>query len=309
MHIGISLPQIGACADISSVRTVAQQAEAAGFASLWALDRLLAPVEPRTPYPGSADGVLPPQCRSVLDPIGILTLAAAVTERVRIGTNVLVAPWYPPVLLARSLATLDQISRGRLSVGLGLGWSVDEYDAVGVPRRNLGQRAEEVLDVLHAVWNDDVTSIRTSREHVVPSVIGVKPVQTGGPEILLAAFTPAGLDRVARRSDGWTPAGVPLVAVAPMWDGVRQLAEAHGRDPHALRLVLRANVACGERWASADRPDFHGSVDQVADDLMRARDLGVDEVVLDLQMTVAAPEQLLDLAQQIRAAADVPVAC
>jgi probable F420-dependent oxidoreductase len=305
MDIGISIPQIGALADPAATRSVAQAAETAGFSSVWALDRLLAPVEPRSPYPASPDGVLPPQFRSVLDPIGVLTLAAAVTERIRIGTNVLVAPFYPPVLLARSLTTLDRISEGRLTAGLGLGWSVDEYDAVGVPQRDLGRRMEEILDVLEAVWRDDVPAVRTSREHVPASTIGSKPSRPGGPELLLAAYTPAGLERVARRADGWTPAGVPLDATAPMWSSVRDLAESYGRDPDELRLVVRANVHCGARATGPGRADFCGDVHQVAADVARARELGVDEVILELQMTVSSASELMDLALEISTGSDV----
>jgi probable F420-dependent oxidoreductase len=308
MDIGISIPQIGHLADPTAARTVAQAAEAAGFDSLWALDRLLAPVAPRSPYPVSADGALPEEVQRVLDPLGVLTLAAAVTERIRVGTNVLVAPWYPPVLLARSLTTLDLISGGRLTAGLGLGWSVDEYQAAGARRRDLGRRAEEILDVLQAVWCDDVVSVRTTHEHVAPSFIGPKPARPGGPEVLLAAYTPAGLDRVARRADGWTPAGVPLDAVPGMWAVVRQQAESYGRDPDALRLVVRANVTRSDRHLGDDRPDFVGTVDQIAGDVARARELGVDEVLLDLQTTVSRPDDLLDLARQILTLADVEAA-
>ena len=107
-------------------------ADERGYSSIWALDRLLAPIAPRVPYPASPDGALPEEQRIVFDPLVTLTLAAAVTHRVRIGTSVLVAPWYSPALLARSLTSLDHVSGGRLTVGLGLGWSVDEYEAVGV---------------------------------------------------------------------------------------------------------------------------------------------------------------------------------
>src|SRR5690348_5693220 len=122
MRYGIGLPQVGHLADPDAVRAVAIAAEAAGLSSLWAMDRLLAPLDPRTPYPATPDGVLPIEQHTVLDPLGLLTLAASVTTRVRLGTSVLVAPWYAPALLARSLTTLDLISRGRLTVGLGLGW-------------------------------------------------------------------------------------------------------------------------------------------------------------------------------------------
>ena len=149
MDVGIGLPHLGSLADPDAIRTVAIAAEQAGMTSLWAMDRLLRPLQPRSlGYPGRSDGSLPTAQDVVLDPLVALTVAATVTERVRLGTDVLVAPWYPPVLLARSLAAIDQVSRGRLVAGLGLGWSTDEFAAVGAPITGRGRRLDEVLDVL-----------------------------------------------------------------------------------------------------------------------------------------------------------------
>jgi alkanesulfonate monooxygenase SsuD/methylene tetrahydromethanopterin reductase-like flavin-dependent oxidoreductase (luciferase family) len=117
MRIGIGLPQLGRFADIDTLRRVAIAAEASGLSSLWAIDRLLVPVNPRSAYPASADGTLPPEQRTAIDPIVALSVAATVTDRIRLGTSVLVAPWYPPVLLARALASVDVASAGRLAFG------------------------------------------------------------------------------------------------------------------------------------------------------------------------------------------------
>jgi probable F420-dependent oxidoreductase len=299
MRYGLAIPQVGSLADPSIIRTVAVEADRAGFASLWALDRLLAPVEPRTPYPAAPDGVLPREQHTVLDPLGVLTLAAAVTSDIRVGTNVLVAPWYPAALLARALTTLDHLSGGRLTVGLGLGWSADEYEAVGVPQRDLAARAEETLDVLDAVWTNDVVEHRGARFQIAPSTILPKPVQRPRPPLLLAAYTPAGLDRIARRADGWTPAGLPVGAIAPMWAMLRDAAAGHGRDPDALDLVVRANIKVVDVPLGADRPSYWGTVEQVVDDLDATRRAGGHEVILDLQACTTTAAELLDLASAL----------
>jgi probable F420-dependent oxidoreductase len=216
----------------------------------------------------------------VLDPIGVLTLAASVTTRIRVGTSVLVAPWYPPVLLARSLTTLDHISGGRLDVGLGVGWSKDEYEAAGVTQRHVGARLDETLDVLEAAWGPDPVHHTGAHIRIAPSHIGPKPVQSGGPPVLLAAFTPAGLDRVARRADGWNPSGLPVAAIGPMWRAVLDLSAGHGRDPDRMRLVVRANIDLTERPAGPDRSSYVGTIDQVAADLQATAAAGADEVIL-----------------------------
>ena len=295
MRYGMGLPQLGPLAAPDAVRTVATAADAAGLSSLWALDRVLAPVHPRTPYPASPDGVLPIEQHTVLDPIGVLMVAASVTERIRIGTSVLVAPWYAPVLLARSLTTLDLISGGRLTVGLGLGWSVDEYDAVGVEQRNLGSNIEEVLDVLHAVWTDEVVEHHGQRYDIAPSTIDPKPAQRSGPPVLLAAYTPAGIDRIARRADGWTPAGLPVAAIAPLFATVRDAAATYGRDPDALQLVVRANIKVTARSLDGERPSYWGSIDQIVSDLVATRAAGAHEVILDAQGSAGTVLEYLEL--------------
>lgn len=305
MRLGISLPHVGRAASPDSITTAARWAEANAFDSVWVRDRVLCAEEPRTPHLTSGDGFLPTEMREVHDPLLSMALAATATERVRIGSSVLVAPWYPPVLLARSLTTLDHISNGRLAVGLGIGWSVDEYEAVGVPMRHLGSRLDETLDVLDAVWAEGVVSHCGPRIRVVPSTIEPKPVQTN-PPIYLAAYTPAGLDRVARRADGWNPAGLPVEALGPMWHAVRDLAHGHGREPDDLELIVRANALLTDGPLGPDRPSYHGTIDQVAADLAATRAVGADEIVLGIMgQDLAEPDAALDEYAALAAAADL----
>jgi probable F420-dependent oxidoreductase len=298
-RFGLALPQVGKIASPSAIIEVAKAADDRGYSSVWAIDRLLAPIEPRTPYPASPDGELPEEQRIVLDPLGTLTLAAAVTDRVRLGTSVIVAPWYAPAVLARSLTTLDHISSGRLTVGLGLGWSVDEYEAVGVPQRRLGNHSEEILDVLDAIWTNEVVSHDGERYHIAPSTVFPKPVQNPRPPLLLAAYTPAGFDRIARRADGWTPAGLPVAAIAPMWSAIRDLAAGYGRDLDELQLVVRANIKIFDRALGSDRPSYWGSIEQVTDDIDATRATGADEILIDVQASAHSASELIDLSDAI----------
>jgi probable F420-dependent oxidoreductase len=300
MDIGLAIPQVGRFATLESLRTVAMAAEEAEYTSLWALDRVLVPLAPRSPYPHSADGSLPLDHQSVLDPIVALTTAAAVTERIRVGTNVLLAPLYAPVLLARTAASLDRLSNGRFTLGLGAGWSTDEFEAIGAPRAALPMRMEEILEVLSVVWREDVVDIETSRERVAPSTIGLKP-SGGRVPVLLTASSPAGFARVARRADGWTTTGLPVHELAATWSYVLHLAERYGRDPGTMRLVVRGDVTITPSPLGAGRPQFAGSVEEVRGDVERTRDAGGHELVLDLQSTASSVGHLLDLAAQLAA--------
>ncbi len=300
-RIGLGLAHTGTFANPASVMDMAAKADRLGFSSLWAMERLLAPLAPRTPYPASADGVLPIEQHNVLDPIVALAIAATVTQRIGLGTNVLVAPFHSPIVLARSLTAIDMASNGRLTVGLGLGWSSDEFAAVGVPQRHLAEHLEEFLDVLDTVWADGVSSHCGERFHLAPATILPKPIQRPRPPLLLAAYTPAGLDRVARRADGWTPAGLPIEAISPMFGAVRDMAAGYGREPEDIELVVRANTHVTDRPLGKDRPAYHGSPDQILEDLDATRLTGAHEIIVDLQGSAGTVDDLLELAMVLSA--------
>lgn len=302
MRIGLSVPQIGPLADPETIVSVARAAESAGYDSLWAMDRLLAPLEPRSSYPGTADGALPAEHHLVLDPLVVLGMAATVTERVRLGTNVLVAPWYPPILLARSLTTLDRLSGGRLVLGFGLGWSEDEYEAAGVPKRDRGRRLDEMIDVLEVIWADEVVEHDGRYSRIAPSTIEPKPIQRPRPPLHLAAFSPPGLDRIARRADGWLPAGLPHEVLAMLWADLRDRTAAYGRDPDGIELIVRANVHLTDApIEGADRPVFCGSVEQVAGDVETTERIGAHEVLFDLHYSTRSGSEVLETAAALTA--------
>ncbi|GAA2071163.1 TIGR03619 family F420-dependent LLM class oxidoreductase [Actinomadura alba] len=295
MRIGLAVPQYGAFTNPDDIVQVSRAAEAMGFDGLWAGDRILAPLDPADRYPGG-DGTLPPEYLSFLDPIGVLTLAAAVTDRVRLGTSTLNVLWYPPVLLARTLTTLDLISHGRLDAGFGLGWSRDEYEAVNVSWAGRGARLDETLDVLEKIWSDAVVEHDGPRFSIPPSTIGAKPVQRPRPPILLAGFTPAGLSRVGRRADGWLGVGMPLPYLTGMWESILREADAAGRDRSALRLVQRLNPRLTGEKAEPDQIPFRGTVGQLIDYARSAAGAGVHEIFIDLQQTTTTTGEMLDIA-------------
>jgi probable F420-dependent oxidoreductase len=326
MRLGVSLAQAGRCADPASIRSAAMAAEQVGYSSLWVSDRLPAAaarwtsqaadgLAGREPGPGADDGP-PAEIAAALDPLSVLTYAAAVTTRVRLGTSVLVAPWYRPALLARSLTSLHVLSEGRLTVGLGLGWSLDEFAAVGVPQQELGRRLDDALDMLGTVWGprrargeaagradgarvDPASTVVPIPGSAIPGVY-----QRPRPPVLLAAYTPDGLDRVARRADGWNPAGLPVDRLPAMWASVRDLAASHGREPDELELVVRANVAISDRPVDGERASYTGTVEQVAADISDTRRAGAHEVVLNLRGDHCL-DQALDLYARLAETVDV----
>lgn len=294
MRIGFALPQFGALAhQPDQVSRFARWIEELGGDSLWVADRLLAPVDPSVGYAGGS--TIPREFRSVLDPFTLLTVATTATEHVRLGTNVLNAPWYPPALLARTLTSIDALSGGRLVPGFGIGWSPEEFAAAGVPMAERGARLDECLDALHQLWSADPAEYRGSHWSVPATHANLKPAQDPHPPVYLAGFAEPALRRVARRADGWLPVWRPGTGefdpsahLAEPLARVRSLAEEFGRDPKSVDALLRVY------------PTEEGTVDEVVDAIVRAeRDAGVDDAFVDLMCLAENVDHALELAEGI----------
>ncbi|MEU6440839.1 TIGR03619 family F420-dependent LLM class oxidoreductase [Streptomyces sp. NPDC047046] len=295
MLLGLALPTFGTDAHTEGIVHVSRAAEELGYDSLWTGDRVLAPRSPSTPYP-SGDGTMPRTYENHMDPLTSLAFAAAHTSRVRLGTSTLNGLWHPPIMLARALTTLDVLSRGRLDVGLGLGWMPDEYTAVGVPWEGRGARLEETLDVLEAYWASEEFSHRGPLFTVPETVVGLKPEQRPGPPVLLAAFTPAGLRRVGRRAAGWLPVAMPLPALLRGWQSIVEEAGRAGRNPEELRMALRVNPTLTQVKADPERVPGAGTLGQYIDYARAAAEAGVHELFIDLGQTPASLEERVDMA-------------
>ncbi|MFD1504983.1 TIGR03619 family F420-dependent LLM class oxidoreductase [Georgenia yuyongxinii] len=291
MKIGFALPVSGSWATPSNVAELARRAEELGYASLWTFQRLLAPV-------GST---LPPVYRSVLDPLMVLGYAAAVTERVRLGTAIVNMPYLAPAVLAKQLATLDVLSDGRVDAGLGLGWSQEEFAAVGTDYARRGARAEEYLDCLRALWGPDPVEHAGAFYRVPRASVQPKPVQRSGPPILLGATSERALRRIGRLADGWiSNSRADLTTLAAPIAQVRAAAQAAGRDPATMRFVCRGVVRDGPRT----RP-LTGSLDEVRADLPDLAAQGMTEVFLDLNFDPKIGHPDADPAAAMRRAHEV----
>jgi len=282
VRFGFALPQIGSPAGPEALVMVAKRAEDLGFDSLWVLDRLLWPVNPRAAYP-IGDGSLPVQYKNVLDPVETLTFTAAHTSRIALATGVLNLPWYNPVLLARRLTTLDILSGGRLRVGFGIGWSPDEYEAAGATWQDRGKRADESIELLKKVWTTDPVEFHGKHYRIPKSFIGPKPVQKPHPPIYMAAFTPSAMKRVAAEADAWLPVGIPLSEVGAMFDGIKNMARETGRDPSKLELIVTAGVEIHKTPIEKERTEFTGTLEQIGEDFATARKLGAAEIAIYMQ--------------------------
>ncbi|HEX3923421.1 MAG TPA: TIGR03619 family F420-dependent LLM class oxidoreductase [Streptosporangiaceae bacterium] len=276
MNIGFGAPVSGAWATPGNLAGIAARAEQAGYASLWSFQRLLIPE-------GSN---MEPVYHSVLDPMASLAYAAAGTSRIRLGVAVVNLPFVSPAYLAKQAATVDILSGGRFDLGLGIGWMPEEFAMTGASMARRGARAAEYVAVLRELWSSGPSEFSGEFYEVPRGRVEPKPVQPGGPPILLGGLARPALERAGRIADGWvTSSRTDLSRIADGVAVIRDAAAAAGRDPDTLRIVCRGVVKFGAEAAGRDgdgRLLLSGHPDQIREDTRWLGEQGVTEIFYDL---------------------------
>ncbi|MFC0542546.1 TIGR03619 family F420-dependent LLM class oxidoreductase [Kutzneria chonburiensis] len=302
MRFGLYLPQGKMAEPRRAVIRTAQEAERVGYDSLWVMERTLFPLEPADGMYGVPGLPWAEGYQYIAEPLTVLTLAAAVTERVRLGTGILVAGLHAAHELARAFATLDQLTGGRAVLGLGAGWSSDEFRAAGADISRRGRLLDETIDACRALWGPNPVSYRDSRmvvDNVLvsPKPVGEIPVLVGG------GHSDAALSRIARKADGWIPSGMGPAAVAATWKRIKDLAADHGRDPAELGLHVQVQPVVTDTALGEDRMPGRGSMAQVVEDLAALAEAGASEIVIAL-IDARSADDGIEKATAVLAAAD-----
>lgn len=285
MDIGFGAPVSGAWATPGYLSSFARAAEEASYRSLWSFQRLLIP----------AGSGIEPVYHSVLDPMAALAFAAAVTSRIRLGVAVVNLPYVSPGYLAKQAASLDVLSSGRHDLGLGIGWMPEEFSLTGADMARRGARAAEYVQVLRTLWAGGVSEFSGEFYRVPAGTMAPRPVQAGGPPILLGGMARPALERIGKISDGWiTSSRTDLSRIRELIMIVREAAEAAGRDPGTLRVICRGVVRAGAPVSGPDgqRLRLSGSFEQIRADAEWLGEQGVTEVFYDLNWDpqIGAPD-------------------
>lgn len=281
MKIGGHLPMFGPIGTRDNVLAFARRMEALGYDSLWASDHVVIPYRIASPYPYDPAGQFPlaPDV-PFLEPLTTLALVAGVTERVRLGTSILVLPHRNPVMAAKMCATLDHLSGGRLVLGVGVGWMREEIELLGGNYDRRGAWSDEAIAVMRACWRDGRTAHHG--EFFSFDDIGVFPKPTGGDiPILIGGHTPRALRRVARLGDGWHAAFISPAALRDDIARLRQECARQQRPYQQITISVRAGLSLRSASLGSDRKPLQGSREQVIADLTAFRDLGVDSMLLE----------------------------
>lgn len=303
--LGFGLPVSGRWATPSTMLRIARRAENLGYASLWTFQRVLYPsaggLDPafdaeQNPAARPADD---PSYRAVHDAVLPLAFVAGHTERIGLGTATVCAPFTPPALLAKAMTTLDHLSGGRLTVGVGIGWLPHEYTAAGIPFARRGARMEEYLSCLEALWTQDPVEFHGEFYTVPRSHPGLAPVQLPHPPVLVGGSAPTALRRAGRLGQGWIcSSSQDLSRIERSVELVREGAREAGRDPDRVRVLVRAVVDLVDDDPGTERGPFHGTPEQVLEDLAGLRGRGVTEAFVDLNFSprVGSPDVDADVA-------------
>lgn len=225
--------------DPAYLRGFATAIEQAGVESYWTVEHVLVAEDYEPRYPYSADGRMPGGGTALMpDPLQVLAFVGAHTSTMRLGTSVVVAPQHPAVVLAKSVATLDVLTSGRVELGVGSGWAIEEYRAVNVPYEGRGARLDETIDAMRACWGENPVSYASTTVSFDRVRVDPKPVQSGGVPIVIGGSGAVAARRVGRRGDGWFPYVVSPDDVAAGLATIRATAEAEGRDPSTITISV-----------------------------------------------------------------------
>jgi probable F420-dependent oxidoreductase len=274
----MALPTSGTLASVRNIRLVAQEAERLEYAALWTYERLLRPIAKVMPGPDGSLQRLPAEYRETYEPLETLSYVAGLTERIRLGTSIIDALFHVPVVLARRYATLDRLSDGRAIAGLGQGWLQQEFATANVPLKRRGAGLDEMVAAMRACWGPDPVEYHGRFYTIEASEVNPKPVQAHLP-ILIGANTEAGQRRAARIADGINPNAFSYEQVAASVRTFRTAAADLGRDAAALTVTARANVPITAESLGEGRPFLGGSPAEIAGDLERLDEAGVDHVL------------------------------
>jgi len=294
MQIGLRLPQTGRNhASKGSIVCLAKQAENAGFNSLWVLERLLWPITPQSPYPGTKDGKFPEDWQHIFDALETLTFVAANTSKIALGTSVIDMLFHNPVILARRFATLDIFSDGRAVAGFGIGWSEDEYRASGIPFINRGKRADEYIQLLKMLWTEDIVEFIGEYYNIPASKVSPKPVQKPHIPIYLGGYSQKTFARIAKHANGWIcTIRDSLSQVKLNIEKIEEECHKVHRDPKDINIaaILYPNVIDSddtdnrqghENQRQSGRLLLNGDIDQVGGDLLEIKNIGVGHIIFN----------------------------
>ena len=286
MKVGLVVPQFGVNATKGNLISFIQISEKEDFESLWVYDRMLSPVNPQQPYPGTPDKrEWPEYFKNNLDPLTTLAFIAAHTTKVNLGTCIIDMLFHNPITLAKEFTTIDILSEGRVICGFGIGWSKEEYLAANIPYEKRGERANEILEAMKKIWTDDIVEFNGEFYKIPKSIINPKPIQKPYPKILLGGFSPKTFERMIKYGDGYI--GVLFGSFEYFHNSIKMFNEyieksSRSRKDFDLTILTYPYLVKSNRSEkNRERSPMTGeTIDEIGSDLAMLKNSGVNRVIL-----------------------------
>jgi probable F420-dependent oxidoreductase len=299
MQLGVFLPISGRATGPDTLIEAAQSAEAQGFDAIWSADRVVTPWRIETPYPYSEEHqfIVPPD-RPFLDSLTCLAFLAGCTSKITLGISVLVLPYRHPLYWARVAASIERLSRGRLTMGIGVGWMEEEFAALGVPFKDRGKMTDEQLQIIQALWTGEHVSFKGRFYAFDDLAFFPKPIQQPRIPIWVGGEGAAAHRRAARYGDAWFPYFVE-VTPAELQAGymeVRRGREALNRNPDEVLLTCCRPIEVTAHPVPQDERFLRGSPEQLVEALKAYQAIGVRHLALQF-MTPRWPDRVLQIAR------------
>lgn len=288
MKIGLALPQMGGYTSRDVIKSFALRADELGFDSLWAQEHLFYPLEPVDKVT-EGKGLWPAVYREMISPLELLSFVSAITERIEIGTSILVSGYHRPLYLAKQAATIDKLSNGRFVLGLGLGWSTAEYELMETPFNNRGARQNEFMETLLACFGPNPVEYSGKYFNIPISETSPKPFRGNSVKLLGGWWSEAGMNRAAQYCDVWNSGPHSIEDAIASIATVNKLAsEKYNRGPVSLNYKVNIYPRLpGVRSLDNPKmpipiPTWAGSVEDMKAELLRCKTAGIDEITLDM---------------------------
>jgi probable F420-dependent oxidoreductase len=238
MKFGLAFANAGPLGDPELAAPLAQLCEELGFESLWTVEHVVVPSGYSSPYPYSPDGKMPGgEQVAITDPLIWMAFVAAATTKIRLGTGILILPQRNPLILAKEVATLDRLSRGRVDLGIGVGWLREEFDALGVPFAKRGARTDEYVDVLRKLWREPSSAYSGEFTNFAELNSYPKPANGTSVPIHIGGHSEPAARRAGRIGDGFFPGRGPGNGLEELLDAMRVSARDAGRDADAIEIT------------------------------------------------------------------------
>lgn len=285
MKLGVFLPISGRAAGPDTLIQAARSAEAQGFDAVWSADRVVTPwkIDTMYPYSENHEFIVPPD-RPFLDSLTCLAFLAGCTEKIMLGISVLVLPYRHPLYWARAAASIEQLSRGRLIMGVGVGWMEEEFAALSVSFKDRGRVTNEQLEIVSGLWTEEHIDFDGQYYHLHDLAFYPKPVPRT--PIWVGGEGAAAQRRAAKYGDAWFPYFIDTTPaeLRAGYDNVLRLAGEAGRDPRQIQLTSCHPIEVTKQAVPQDERRLRGTPEQLIDALRAYRDIGVEHMALQFMV-------------------------